>query len=472
MSDKNSVYSYYFIDTLKVKVVSESCDDIVSKDCSHARGHITVNGHQHSLNTRGINIVLFDYRSGLYEHRNSYDVYGSSSARTSLANFLNGLTTGKVLFMSAKDSVIFDASSATALKRFGVSATFATTSLPKSRCSMAAIAYTGEERKEWEQSVNKVGGTGASVIEKTIYIFRELDGRDDCSQEMGIQSRKIPDSAFSAKSIWDNDAGHYPHRARLHQTSYAGWCAGRNAPVSDYLQIDLGTIKILTGLAIQAHPIYHGHHYVTKFTIEYSNDGSTWMLYKDIGSSNTKVFDGIRRMHPTETRVNWFHRTMIRYFRIVPSARVTESTATTCIRMELYGCTPKVPIFQHDDNKISNLNILATYSNSLTVYYTVPTQSNPKIEISTATDNKTLGHNIDQQHIRKVDSSISYDNGTVDADGGNMKIQTNQLNKMDSYATIGFNTAEPNYYIFNVDYNYQVSERTSDIAKVTAGCVS
>ena len=368
--------------------------------------------------------------------------------------------------MSAKDSIIFDASSATALKRFGVSATFATTSLPKSRCSMAAVAYTGGERKEWEQSVNKVGGTGASVIEKTIYIFRELDGRDDCSQEMGIQSRKIPDSAFSAKSIWDNDAIASPYRARLHETSYAGWCAGINAPVSDYLQIDLGTIKIVTGLAIQAHGTGNGKHYATKISIESSADGSTWVPYKDIGSSNTKVFDGIRRLEQFETRVNWFHRTMLKYFRIVPSARVTDSTATTCIRMELYGCTPKVPIFQHDDNKISNLDILATYSNSLTVYYTVPAQLNPKIEISTAADNKTLGHNIDQQHIRKIDSSITYDNGTVDANGGNVEIQTNQLNKMDSYATIGFNTAEPNYYIFNVDYNYQVSENASVIRKL------
>ena len=363
--------------------------------------------------------------------------------------------------MSVKDGVAFDASSATALQRFGVSATFATTSLPKSRCSMAAVAYTGEERKEWEQSINKVGGTGASVIEKTIYIFRELDGRDDCSQEMGIQSRKIPDSAFSANSIWDNDAIAFPYRARLQETSYAGWCAGRNAPVSDYLQIDLGTMKILTGLAIQAHGMYYGLHYVTKFTIEFSSDGSTWVSYKDIGSSNTKVFDGIRRQEQLETRVNWFDRTMIRYFRIVPSARVTESTASTCIRMELYGCTPKVPIFQHDDNKISNLNILATYSNSLTVYYSVPTQSNPKIEISTSADNKTLNHNIDQHHIRKIDSSITYDNGTVDANGGNVEIQTNELNKIDSYATIGYNTAEPNYYIFNVDYNYQVSNKNT-----------
>ena len=154
--------------------------------------------------------------------------------------------------MAVKDAVTFDSSSAQALQRYGVSATFATTSLPKPQCSMAAIAYTGKERKEWEMSVNKVGGTGASIIEKTIHVFRDLDGSDDCSQEMGIQTKKIPDSAFTAKSIFGNDAGHYPHRARLNEKMYPGWCSTSNSPVSDYLQVDLGTVKILTGLAIQA----------------------------------------------------------------------------------------------------------------------------------------------------------------------------------------------------------------------------
>ena len=362
--------------------------------------------------------------------------------------------------MAVKDAVTFDSSSAQALQRYGVSATFATTSLPKSQCSMAAIAYTGKERKEWEMSVNKVGGEGASIIEKTIHIFRELDGSDDCSQEMGIQTKKIPDSAFAARSFWYNYASHSQYRARLQQNSYPGWCAERNAPVSDYLQVDLGSVKILTGLAIQAHSTNYGKHYVTKFTIDYSIDGSTWLSYKEIGSSNTKVFDGIRRAEVIETRFNWFQRINVRYFKIIPSARVTES-ATTCLRIELYGCSPQTPIIQEVNSKNTNHELLGIYSNSFTIYYTVPVQSKPIFEISTAADNTSLHNSIDQVHIREVTSSTTYDNGTVQLNHGVVNIQTNKSTKIDSCATVEFNTAEPNYYSFVIDYNYQVSIESS-----------
>ena len=425
-------------------------------DCYNAIGHITINGHQHSINNRGINTVLFDYRSGIYEHRNSYDTWGSSAARSSLATFLNSLASQKILFMAVKDAVTFDSSSAQALQRYGVSATFATTSLPKSQCSMAAIAYTGKERKEWEMSVNKVGGgERASIIEKTIHIFRELDGSDDCSQEMGIQTKKIPDSAFTATTTYRDDAGHSPYRARLHENAYPGWCSEVQRPVSDYLQVDIGTVKILTGLAIQGHGSYHGYHYVTKFKLDYSIDGSTWNSYKDIGISTTKEFHGIRRLEVIETRVNWFYRTMVRYLKFIPSERVTPNELT-CLRIELYGCTPKSPIFVHDGGINAQLQSLALYSNSLTVYYTVPAESKSTIEISTAADNKTLESNIDQLEIQSTTGSILYDNGTLELNVGTGKMIKNQLSKIDSQAVIEFKPREPNYFTFNVNYRYRV----------------
>ena len=425
--------------------------------CLNARGHITVNGHQHSSDGRGVNVVLFDYRSGIYEHKSSYDVYAGSGARTNLANFLNGLTSHKILLTAVKKRVEFDTSSAQALQRYGVSATFATTSLPKPDCSMATIAYTGEERKEWEMSVNKLGGEGASIIEKTIHIFRELDGSDDCSQEMGIQTNKIPDSAFTATTTYRNDAGHSPYQARLHQNSYAGWCSEAQRPVSDYLQVDIGTVKILTGLAIQGHGKLKGYHYVTKFKLDYSIDGSTWNSYKDIGISTTKEFHGIRRLEVIETRVNWFHRTMVRYLKFIPSARVTDSSHMTCLRIELYGCSPQTPIIQEVNGKNTNHELLGIYSNSFTIYYTVPVQSKPIFEISTAADNTSLHNSIDQVHIREITSSTTYDNGRVQLNHGVVNIQTNKSNKIDSCATVEFNTAEPNYYTFVINYNYQVS---------------
>ena len=438
-------------------MISESCAD-VSGDCANSRGHIIINGHQHSLNTRGINTVLFDYRNGIYEHRSTYDVYDSTAQRTNLASFLNGLTQGKILFMVAANAVIFDASSALALQRYGVSASFATASLPSPRCSMAAIVYTGGDRKRWEQSINKAGGTGASIIQTTIYLFRDLRGKDDCSKEMGIQTRRIPDSAFTAPSTWFNQDDHKPYQARLHEQSCPGWCSGADSPLSDYLQIDIGSVKILTGLAMQANALYLGHHYITKFSIQYSTDGSTWSYYKDAGSASKKVFDGIRRLEPIETRVNWFYRTKTRYIRIIPTARVTSETGkATCLRIELYGCTPKIPIFKYDSKKNEPLDILASNTNSLTVQYTVPIKSKAMIEISTAADNQTLDNKIDQMHFKKATASLTHDNGTTQSNQGIATLITNQLSKIDSSASVDFNIDQPNYYSFNVDYSYRVS---------------
>ena len=442
-----------------MKIISESCDD-AGGTCSNARGHITVNGHQHSLNTRGINIVLFDYRSGIYEHRNTYDVLESTAARTDLANFLNGLSSGKILFMAVQGSVSFSTGAALALQRFGVSASFATTSLPNSHCSMATISYTGKERKTWEKSVNKRDCVGASIIEKTIFIFRDLSGRDDCSQEMGVQSRKIPISGFTARSIYTGEKSrHMPYQARLHLRLHPGWCSQIYALVSDFLKIDLGTVKILTGLAIQGHGTYHGHHYITKFSLDYSIDGYKWLFYTDIGSQSKKVFDGIRRLEVIETRLNWFQRTMMRFIKIVPSARVS-ANMMTCVRMELYGCTPQTPIFIEDDKGDLNMNIQEVYTKSLKVHYSVPKETKVVFEMSTAADDKTLSTIVDQVNFKKMNGSIVHDNGTVETNSGMVKIPQDETTKVDTSAKIEFNAAEANYFVFNTNYNFQVGKRS------------
>ena len=86
----------------------------------------------------------------------------------------------------------------------------------------------------------------------------------------------------------------------------------------------------------------------------------------------------------------------------------------------------------------------------------MPVESKPIIEISTAADNTSLYNNIDQVHIRKVTSSTTYDNGTVQLNHGVVKIQTNKSTKIDSCAKVEFNVVEPNYYTFGIDYDYQV----------------
>ena len=443
----------YFLDILEVKLLSESCDDIHSDDCSVAKGHITVNGAQYSLDQRGINIVLFDYRSGLFEHRSSYDVV-VSSGNTNLQNFLDTLKGGKLLLMVAKDAVAFNENAAIALQRFGVSATFATSNLPKARCSAATVAYTGQERKSWETSINKAGGTGASVIVRSIMPFRDLDGRDDCSQELGAQNGLIPDFAFTAKSVWNSDF--QPFYARLQSLSN-GWCSAEGSSISEHIQVDLGTVKAITGVAIQGQGYTgNGVHYVTKFNLQYSTDNRNWHFYVESGS-NAKVFDGLRRQERTETSINWFQRTMARYLRIIPTARST--TTSTCICLEIYGCLPSKTIFIIDNlEKLKPFTPYKYHKSTFPVYSLVKEPSKMTFGVSNAADNQSLAIDIQQTHFTgmQVSPMLSYGNKTKDPE-----TRDRIRNESTHFVVSEFyeiHVTQPSYILLNVQINFRVNQ--------------
>ena len=435
-------------------LTSESCDDISDPDCSKAKGHITVNGNQHSLDQRGINIVLFDYRSGLFEHRSSYDVLESSTERTNLRNFLNGLKEGKILLMVAKDAVTFDESAAQALQRVGVSATFATTNLPTSRCSMANAAYTGQGRKSWEKSINKVGGEGVSVIVITIMPFRELSGKDDCSQELGAQDGTIPNSAFTAASIWSSSCS--PYHGRLQDRSN-GWCSQNGSPISDHIEVDLGTVKIVAGVAIQGDGNTDtSQYYVTKFKLQYSTDNLNWYFYVENGNS-AKEFDGVRREGRLETSISWFQRRMARHLRIIPTARSTGQA--NCIRLEVYGCFPATTIFAvHALEQAQPFHTYKYLKVPVSVYSLVKEPSKMTFGMANAVDNQSLAVNIQQMHITGIEISpiLNYDNIANDKVTHN-KIR-NQSTHFISSQFCEINVKQPNYFFLNMTIKFRVSK--------------
>ena len=420
-------------------MISQTCREVVY--CSNARGHIIINGYQYSISLRGLNIVLYDYRSGLYEHSIRYD----NNEYTALSSFLNGLSAGKILFMVVARQMALDANSASALQRFGVSATYATASLPHNYFSMATIAYTGQERKSWEKSVNKEGGQGTLTLQQKIYLFRELNGRDECSQEMGARNGKIPNSAFTAASSWNSD--YQAHFARLHITS-GGWCSASGSPLSDYLQIDLGTVKIVTGVAIQGQGgIGNGVHYITQFNIKYSTDHLHWHYYTGIGS-NAHVFGGVRRQQRYETRVNWFQRTMARYLRIIPTARST--TTSTCIRLEFYGCIPEATILQTDNFKSQLFTPYKYHNIPLSVYASVPEASNIVFGISSAADNKALAEDIQQTHIYSLRNVTKFDRVKM------TKIR-NESNNLVSSLFYQIDFSQSDYCALNMKVSFRVN---------------
>ncbi|XP_065055685.1 uncharacterized protein LOC135684176 isoform X2 [Rhopilema esculentum] len=448
--DRLRFYFYDDKDVLKVKVISESCDDMpASSTCQASKGHVIVNGRQYSPSTRGINVVIFDYRSGLFEHSKAYDVLGFSGPRDDLANFLNSLTAGKILFLTVKDAANLNANLALALQKVGVSATFATTPVPKTRSSLAYIGYTGQQRKSWEKSLNRLGGGGGSTIEVVINSFVDRNGINDCSNELGVRTRKIPDSRFYARTTWINDLYHRPFQARLHLNTN-GWCSQGNVPVSDYLQVDIGITKLISGIAIQGHGIVFDHG-ITKFKIEYSENGENWQFYKT-DQNLVEEFLGVRKVDMLETRVNWFRNMKTRFIRVVPTARIS-AIGVNCMRIELYGCSITRSFLsvqwpsrsqQINDNYKGSINTFGTIKENLTV------------GISIAANNNSLATNIEQVHFKRVNASTTLDNGTLVKNSGEVNASTDQKRKIDSATFTEFHIKEENYYSFTVDFTGKI----------------
>ena len=125
------------------------------------------------------------------------------------------------------------------------------------------------------------GTDGASYIKTDVHIFQDFQiSADDCDEEMGFRSGRLPDARFTAKSVYDANPLHAQYQARLHKP-VPGWCSKTYSPISDYLQIDLATIKVLRGMALQSHGTAVGYWPVLSFIIQHSIDGGQWNTYSE-----------------------------------------------------------------------------------------------------------------------------------------------------------------------------------------------
>jgi len=103
-----------------------------------------------------------------------------------------------------------------------------------------------------------------------------------------MESRFISDAQISASSRW---TGHHAAvQARLHYKAsgvkQGGWSAGISNR-NQWLQVDLGAEISVKGIATQGRNNYN--QWVTAYKLECSNDGASFLYYKDSGSSADKV---------------------------------------------------------------------------------------------------------------------------------------------------------------------------------------
>ena len=107
-----------------------------------------------------------------------------------------------------------------------------------------------------------------------------------CRNPLGMESGQIPNSAITASSQLTPAYG--PENARLHFKGAPGR-VGAWIPLSNdhgqWLQVDFGRETQVTGIATQGY--YHAAHWVTSYSLQYSNDGSYFNQYQP--KTHTKV---------------------------------------------------------------------------------------------------------------------------------------------------------------------------------------
>jgi len=117
-------------------------------------------------------------------------------------------------------------------------------------------------------------------------------------QALGMESGAIADSQISASSEFD--VYHGAKRARLHTIETSAQARGSWSSLTNdmnqWLQIDIGEAKTVTHIATQGRNVYSPAQCVTKYKLQHSDNGVTFLFYKREGQSSDAVSTaGVRR---------------------------------------------------------------------------------------------------------------------------------------------------------------------------------
>ena len=120
------------------------------------------------------------------------------------------------------------------------------------------------------------------------YTNLKCGSRLECQGALGMESRIITDGQISASTI--RNSRHVASNARLHNQASAnsgGVWEPSKKNANQWLQIDLVTQLSVTRVATQGRP--DGPHWVTKYHLQYSNNGSTFQFHRERGKHFSKV---------------------------------------------------------------------------------------------------------------------------------------------------------------------------------------
>ncbi|XP_057580306.1 lactadherin isoform X1 [Hippopotamus amphibius kiboko] len=172
----------------------------------------------------------------------------------------------------------------------------------------------------------------------------ELNGLGDsppllagCAEPLGLKNNTIPNKQITASSFyktWGLSAfSWYPSYARLdNQGKFNAWTAQTNS-ASEWLQVDLGSEKRVTGIVTQGARDFGHIQYVAAYKVAYSDDAVSWTEYRDPGAVESKIFPG--NLDNNSHKKNMLEAPIVaRFVRILPVAWHNRIT----LRVELLGC--------------------------------------------------------------------------------------------------------------------------------------
>ena len=108
-----------------------------------------------------------------------------------------------------------------------------------------------------------------------------------CQMQLGMQNGKLPNSAISASSQLNSYYG--PENSRLHfhpQSGRNGAWIPKSQDRLQWLQVDFGVETQVTRIATQGRQ--DAAHWVKKYTLRYSTDGSYFKQYQPDGFTKVR----------------------------------------------------------------------------------------------------------------------------------------------------------------------------------------
>ncbi|RMX50311.1 hypothetical protein pdam_00006910 [Pocillopora damicornis] len=145
---------------------------------------------------------------------------------------------------------------------------------------------------------------------------------------LGVEKQLITDTQMTASSKADLPKLN-ASSGRLNFNS--AWCSANSNELPLFLQIDLHEIHIITAVATQPRHSNIGNvQSVTKYNLNYSEDGANWRIYQHNGKD--KKFLG-NLVEDIATKTHLPIPVKARLIRFLPLGMMS----STCMRVEVYG---------------------------------------------------------------------------------------------------------------------------------------